>query len=66
MNAKKYFTENLNMLPKGLGGAPLDQEKHNLYAGLLELAKQLDQIQKDQRTQHNDLGHLQSIVRGLR
>ena len=60
MSAEKFFVDNLNRLPKGLGGAALDQEKFNLYQGLLELARQLSRLEKEQAQTQTDLQRIRS------
>lgn len=60
MSAEKYFVDNLNKLPKGIGGLPQDPEKFNLYQGLLELARQLSRLEKEQAQTQADLQRLRS------
>ncbi|XHS77090.1 hypothetical protein ACFJGW_15345 [Burkholderiaceae bacterium UC74_6] len=63
MSAMKFFAENINLLPMGLDGSQADQEKHSLYSGLLEMAKQLDAIQDAQRQQLRQLQNLSARIR---
>lgn len=60
MSAEKYFVDNLNKLPKGIGGAAIDHEKFNLYQGLLELARQLSRLEKELAQTQADLQRLRS------
>lgn len=60
MSAEKYFVDNINRLPKGLGGVPADPEKHNLYHGLLALAKQISQLQQELAQTQSELQRLRS------
>lgn len=62
-SAAKFFADIISSLPKGIGGAPAEPEKHNLYWGLHTLAKQMDEIQRDQQ---QALQALQQIAARLR
>lgn len=63
MSAMKFFAENISLLPMGVGCSQADQEKHSLYSGLLEMAKQLDAIQDAQRQQLRQLQNLSARIR---
>lgn len=66
MTAEKFFTDNINRLPKGLGGTPQDPQASNLNWGLLQIAKQLTAIQHEQQRQSQELQQLRQLLLQLR
>ena len=58
-----FFEDNFKRLPLDQSRTPLDPEKHNLYAGLMALAKQLDDIQARQKHLESALNQLAARVR---
>lgn len=65
MSAEKYFIENINLQPRGLGGAPQDAQAWNLNYGLLEMAKQLAQATSLLEDQQRQIRRLQDAVQQL-
>lgn len=51
MTAFKFFIDNLNRLP----ALPAEAEEHNLYAGLLELARQVAALQSELATARDEI-----------
>lgn len=58
MSAARFFRDTLNSLPKRIGDIPEDPEKYNLYAGLAALARQLDQLESQQKQIQQDIRHV--------
>lgn len=64
MAAEKFFTDNINRLPK-IGALGLKAEQAveaNTQWGLLELAKQLTAIQHEQQRQSQELQQLRQLL----
>lgn len=49
MNSEQFFIDNLNRLPKGIGGLAEDKEKSNLYWGLVLLSREVASLHQDQQ-----------------
>lgn len=64
--AQNFFIHNIKLLPTGFAGKPDDQQAWNLQQGLLAMAKQLDEIQAQQKSLASHLSNVESLLRGLR
>ena len=65
MSASKFFTDNINRLKKP-DGMPTEPLAYNLNWGLLQLARQLDQIEQRQQRQDQTLEQIQKLLRNPR
>jgi len=64
---KKFFDENVRLLPSAISAASPDQQReYNLNRGLRAMTQMLEQIQADQRRLQQEIQRVEQIVRGLR